>query len=443
MQLIGTVDDPVENEETWSRAVVRGWVLPPDKVSHVNISIEGTIVCTCPLGSELRPDLAEAYSYVPSAENGGFNTVISIGDREGIYEISVSAVGLDGEQCSLGKRRIVNSRTPNGMPSEYAIGLISRCNLSCVMCPAHAEDSKFLTEGLAIDQSLLEASLQGLRDFASSIKFVALCGWGEPLMYPKIFEVIEQVHETSPSAVISITSNGTMFSDVIIQKILSSSLSEICVSLDAGTKMTFDRIRKGANFNRVIEGTRRLVAARTEHNRRLPVVLTNFVLLRSNISELPDYVKTAIMMNVDHINTVHVHGLYESDRQQTLYDLGDASSELPPVLSNYIQQAKALAKSAKVGLFIPPFTPSHPKLNCSFRGRSYPTIDPNGDVYPCCILEALGNEQGSRVKAIGNIRHEKLHQIWNSPRYRAFRRAFYAGELPDPYCAKCPRYYNL
>jgi radical SAM protein with 4Fe4S-binding SPASM domain len=294
-----------------------------------------------------------------------------------------------------------------------------------------------------MDQSLLVASLEALCDFATSTKQVSLTGYGEPLMYPGIFEVIEQVHEVSPEARVSITSNGTMFSDRVIQAILDSSLSDICVSLDAGTKTTYERIRRGADFGRVIEGTRRLVAARTERNRELPFVMTNFVLMRSNIHELPDYVKTAIGAHVDQIGSVNPHGLYDSDRQQILYDLADKSRELPPDLTDYVREAKALAKAARVRILIPPFTPSGPRLNCSFRGRSYPIVDTNGDVYPCCVLQALGNEPRSRLKAMGNIHHERLRQIWNSPSYKAFRKAFYAGELPDPYCARCPHYYNL
>ena len=422
---------------------MRGWVLPPDKVSHVNISVNGTVAGTCLLGSETRLDLAIAYPSVLNSENGGFSTVIPIGDKEGVYEIGVFAVSLDGQEYALGNKRIVNSRETSDLPSRCSICLISRCNLACTMCPAHAESTRFLTEGTTIDQSLLGASLEGLRDFVSSMKWVALCGYGEPFLYSGIFEAIERVHEISPSIVIEITSNGTMFSERMIQKVLDSSLNQIDVSLDAGTKTAYERIRKGANFESVVEGTRRLVEARTQRNRKLPVVTTNFVLMRSNIQELSDYVRTAISMHADHISAVNPHGLYESDRNQVLYDLGDSSRELPSEFIPYVRDAKALARAANVNCFIPSFTPSRPRLDCAQHGRTNPCVDSNGDVYPCCVLEALGNERGSRVKAMGNIRYDTLQQIWNSPRYEAFRKAFYAGEVPDQYCTECPCYYNL
>jgi radical SAM protein with 4Fe4S-binding SPASM domain len=312
------------------------------------------------------------------------------------------------------------------------------------MCPAHADTSNFATEGSEINLGLLEFALSGLKDFSFNIKRIGLTGWGEPFMSPDIFSAVDRCHEVCPNASISVTTNGTLFSDRLIDQILGSRITDIAISLDAGSKGTYERIRKGANFERVVEGIRRLVQLRDRCDRKLPKISTNFVLMRSNIHELPDYVRTAISIGVDRIGTVHAHGVYGSDRKEAVYTLLEEESNLAGEdYMLFIREAQTIARHANVEFYVPPLTPTKPGLNCSFNARRFPIIDPSGDVYPCCILQAFGNEREPSVTSMGNIEHENLPDIWKSVRYSRFREAFWIGDLPDPHCIRCPKYYNL
>jgi radical SAM protein with 4Fe4S-binding SPASM domain len=444
IDVIGSLDEPSENQITWSRISVRGWVIPPKKFERIEVTVDGKNVAQIPIGSEKRQDVSAAYPSIPDAEDAGFATLVQLGRRESVHELVVSTVTAK-ETRELGRRRIVNSRSAITQPPElYSIGLISRCNLSCTFCPAHANTSDFAVEDNAINLSLLEAALSGLRHYSSSIRRVGLTGWGEPFMFSDIFRVADQVHEACPNARISVTTNGTMFSDSVIEQILDSHITDIAVSLDAGKSATFERMRKGADFGHVAARTRRLVTLRNHSGKQLPRISTNFVIMRSNVHELPDYVRVAASIGVDWIGTVHPHGLFESDKAEPIYTLPHTKrTEIVRDYQVFFLAAQDIARQANVPLHIPSLKPTRPTLDCSFQARRFPIIDPSGDVYPCCILQALGKSREASVSAMGRIQNKSLPEIWNSDRYLRFREAFYLGELPDSHCGNCPRYYNM
>jgi radical SAM protein with 4Fe4S-binding SPASM domain len=148
-------------------------------------------------------------------------------------------------------------------------------------------------------------------------------------------------------------------------------------------------------------------------------------------------------MGVDLIGTVHAFGLFDSDRSEAIYTTPARQGKINNDYSNFIKEAQNVAKKGNSKLYLPPLKPSEPRLDCSFSARQLPIIDPSGDVYPCCVLQALGNEKGTSVRPMGNIYLESLPDIWNSSSYSQFREAFYTGHLPSQSCEKCPKYYSL
>jgi len=303
-----------------------------------------------------------------------------------------------------------------------------------------------------MDEALLDAALSGLKYYSSHIKRIGLSDYGEPFLYSDIFQALDRIHQACPKADIAITTNGTLLSNHIIDQILDSSITDICISLDAGTKQKYETIRLGANFEQVIANVRQLVETRNRRSSNLPRISTNFVLLRSNIHELADYVRISINIGVDYISTVNPFGFFDSDKNEALYEIPRPEglfSRFFKTLSrneNYseiIRDCANIASKAKIPFYAPNFIPEKPKLDCLFNGRCYPFIVPSGDVYPCCTLSAMGNEKGTYVEPMGNIRHESFQAIWESERYSKFREAFLNGELPHLACAKCSKYYNL
>lgn len=454
VRLSGYLDEPVENAVCWHRLKVIGWVIPPQKVKYIEISFNNKIIKVDKENTEFRPDVAIAYPSTPNAENSGFYDFINIGDQEGYHELVVRAKTLEGETFEIGRRKILNSRSVISQPPKYYhIGLVTQCNLTCKMCPVHAIDSKVDSSSAKIDLTVLGKALSGLDKYAPYITRIGLTDFGEPFLYPEIFEVIDRIHQICPNSAIHLNTNGTLLSELLIERILNSHLSEIAISLDAGTKKTYERIRIGSDFEKVVGNARKFVEMRRLKGKKYPRIGTNFVLLRSNIHELPEFVRLSKFIGVDHISTVSPMGIFDSDKREVMYSFSSKdkwSSRIRDAigigLKDYegiLEEAKNVAKHLGIPISLPDIAPREQGLDCAEMGSSRPFIVVSGDVYPCCILAAKGSEIDSCIKPMGNIKFNSLPEIWESERYIGFREAFHKGELPDGLCLRCPRFYNI
>ncbi|MHB9108990.1 MAG: 12,18-didecarboxysiroheme deacetylase [Armatimonadota bacterium] len=123
-----------------------------------------------------------------------------------------------------------------------------RCNLRCVHCYAHSRDIDYSGE---LNH---EEGLRLIDDLAQFGAPVLLFSGGEPLMHPRILELIAYAREKGMRAVIS--TNGTLITPELAEKLKAFGLSYVGISLD-GLEETNDRFRgmKGA-FAAALAGVR-------------------------------------------------------------------------------------------------------------------------------------------------------------------------------------------
>lgn len=147
-----------------------------------------------------------------------------------------------------------------------------RCNLKCVHCYAHARDEVFpdelsTTEGKAV--------LDDLAQFGAP---VVLFSGGEPLMRPDLIELADYAVSKGMRAVIS--TNGTLITPSVAQRLKSVGLSYVGISLD-GLQEVNDRFRgvKGA-FRMALDG----IAACREAGIKVGL---RFTMNRLNAKEIP------------------------------------------------------------------------------------------------------------------------------------------------------------
>jgi 12,18-didecarboxysiroheme deacetylase len=146
-----------------------------------------------------------------------------------------------------------------------------RCNLRCVHCYAHSRDLEYSGE---LNH---EEGLRLIDDLAQFGAPVLLFSGGEPLMHPRILELIAYAREKGMRAVIS--TNGTLITPELAEKLKAFGLSYVGISLD-GLEETNDRFRgmKGA-FAAALAGVRNCRAADIKVGLR-------FTMNRKNVHDL-------------------------------------------------------------------------------------------------------------------------------------------------------------
>ncbi len=147
-----------------------------------------------------------------------------------------------------------------------------RCNLRCVHCYAHSRDIAYPGE-LTVDEGL-----RLIDDLAAFGVPVLLFSGGEPLLHPRIYELIGHARARGLRAVLS--TNGTLITPEVAEQLRAFGLSYVGISLD-GLEAINDRFRG-------MPGAFALALAGVRHCRAAGIkVGLRFTMNRRNVQDLP------------------------------------------------------------------------------------------------------------------------------------------------------------
>lgn len=228
----------------------------------------------------------------------------------------------------------------NSTPQLLTIETSSRCNLRCVMCP-HAINA--VDRPKHMDSQLLA----GLERFIRQSGEVQLHGIGEPLASPAFWDSLDFIPEECES---SINTNFTVLDDRRLEKLVTSQLKFINVSLDAARAETYQKIR-GFSFEEVIENIRRFVTERKASGKKFPLLFMNMTLMRSNIEEVLEFINMAVDLGADGIYFWHLNRWPDHEMQRYMVErdgwMFDYKKEglwnFPELSDEYLHKAEALA----------------------------------------------------------------------------------------------------
>jgi MoaA/NifB/PqqE/SkfB family radical SAM enzyme len=130
------------------------------------------------------------------------------------------------------------------LPTALWIEPTNKCNLKCIMCPNSVKENK--QEGF-MDLGLYQKLIDEAKGF---VNWVTLCMSGEPLLHPDFPAMVRYAKENGIKTYVS--TNGTVLNGDMTREILGVDLDWISFSFDGCTKETYERIRKGADFEKTI-----------------------------------------------------------------------------------------------------------------------------------------------------------------------------------------------
>ncbi|MBT9502297.1 MAG: radical SAM protein [Burkholderiaceae bacterium] len=155
----------------------------------------------------------------------------------------------------------------------------TRCNYSCGFCAGrHLPQGDLAAEHLA-------RLLEGI----TGLEHVELQGEGEPLLHEGFFELIGLLRQRFPKVGISTITNGSLFTDANIERLLDHGLTRINVSMETADAERFRAIR-GGKFERVERGIAAFMQRREARGLRLPAVGLAVTVLRDTATDAVDTV---------------------------------------------------------------------------------------------------------------------------------------------------------
>jgi len=302
------------------------------------------------------------------------------------------------------------------LPTFIQIEPTTKCNFNCIMCTRKTLNQKRLNKDLT-----LEEFKEILRQIPT-VRKIKLQGLGEPLMNPYLHEIVAYGRELGIS--FTTTVNGSLLSGRNLEMILQF-FDEVVISLDTTDRERYSMIRGHKMYDDIIKNIKECVKRKRETMRRINIGI-NSVISHLNYDEIPKLVELSKSLGVDYISIVEVENWKIPTEKGYVYEASfiNKAREVKQKIHEYVEMCR------KEGFTIYFSSSEKRKLKCRWPFDScFITVD--GYVTPCCIRmdpEAIN---------FGNIFEKPFKKIWNSEKYRMFRRSMIRN-LPNPCCDNCP-----
>ncbi len=184
---------------------------------------------------------------------------------------------------------------PRIYPHRMYIESTNVCNLRCIMCPTGRHEIE-RRKGY-MDFGLFTRIVD---EMAPHVEATTLHIWGEPLLHPRLTDMIAYCREHHLRCEIS--SNATLLSEDKALGILDAGLDVIYLCLDGVTKETYEAVRRRANFDETQANVRRFLELRNRNGLTRPQVNLQIIQMGKTIPEVTDFVDTWTVDGVDRIN---------------------------------------------------------------------------------------------------------------------------------------------
>lgn len=300
--------------------------------------------------------------------------------------------------------------TSMGSPSEISIETTTICNLRCKGCPtglgqlnrAPAHISKELF-GYLVSKNM------------SNFKYLDIIYpfiFGEPLLNRDIFDYIQQLKKaSSPYTRIELHTNGNIKNPKEISyKLLGSGIDIVNISLDGTSSDTYENFRKGADFELVNNFIKNLTSAKKELGVLRPEIVVQMIVTKYSENQVEEFRGLKEKLGADRIT--YKEYFYEFTKLSDEEGRSLAPSRKEHRLDEE-EKKKIIEKKKKL---------------CGWAYRAISIMN-NGEVTPCCI------DFNTTLLNGLNIKGSTIKEIWNSKRYRKFRKDMLKGKIP--LCNKC------
>ena len=290
---------------------------------------------------------------------------------------------------SVGARTLYPARPPC-YPTTLMIEPTTACQLKCPLCPV----------GMGIlERSTGHMQFETFRkiidEMGRYIYSVNLNGSGEPLLNRELVPMIEYAKQKK--LYIDVYTNLQLNNKQMLTSLVTSGLDRILFSMEGTTKEIYESYRIRGKFERIVENIHFLVDEKKRTGSSISLDL-QFVVMRGNEHQLNEIAAFAESLGVDNLFVKSLFLFLEKDNDKR------ANQYIPKNkrLTMYAQDMEGIHWKGE-------------KMKACKELWLSSVILRDGSVSPCCF------DYNGKV-IFGNIHEKPFKAIWNSKRYKAFRR---------------------
>ncbi|MFX1256858.1 MAG: radical SAM/SPASM domain-containing protein [Promethearchaeota archaeon] len=269
-----------------------------------------------------------------------------------------------------------------GFPKTIIIENTNHCNSKCDFCPHSTMKRKKGVMNLDLFKKIIDECAE------NNVSTVSLSGFGEPLI-DKIIFVKTKYAKQKGIPLVRFVTNGSLLTPEASKKLIDAGLDEISISLEGFEKETYEKYRKGLNFDTIMYNLKSLKQLRRDKKK-------------------PKIILTTIDMEEDGGN-IKKHKKIFKDIYDIIFikKLADWAGQKSEYAQDFVSR----------------------KIPCNYLWTHF-NIAWNGDVCLCCR-----DSCECRV-ILGNVKQNSIKEIWHGSKYEKYRKAQFEGRDIFP-CNEC------
>ena len=307
-------------------------------------------------------------------------------------------------------------------PKYIEIEVTTRCNLKCRICEHSYWDEP------AIDMTFEQ--FKSIVDQFPDLVWIGLTGIGESFLNKDFLKMLEYIKKKN--VFIELYDSFFYLDKDMIKKLVDLGVDRIIASVDAATKETYEKIRKGSNYEKVWNNIVTFDRYKKEiHSGHYPELCFHYIVTKENVNEVIPY----------------LHKLRDLDLDVSFVQFGRMLHSYPEIKNMFIEVPEEVqrkirdeAKNLKINLsWNANIILKRPPLNYCTE-IFMPFIFVNGDVITCCAMNEANRREWQHSVSLGNILKTPFKDIWNNEKYKNIRKILYEAKKFPEECQDCPLY---
>lgn len=289
------------------------------------------------------------------------------------------------------------------MPINISVEPTTSCNLRCPECPSGLR--AFSRPTGMMEPAFFKSLVNDLRPGLASINFYFQ---GEPFLNTDLHEMIGFAAQRGIYTATS--TNAHYLNPENAEKTVRSGLHRLIISIDGTSQETYQQYRIGGKLEKVIQGTKEILAARKRLKSRTPHVIFQFLVVKPNEHQTDDVLRLAKDLGVDEVRF----------KTAQVYDFENGNPLIP---DNEIYSRYRKGLDGKWRL-------KNKMENHCWRMWQGCVVTWDGKVVPCCFDKDAHH-------TLGEVNQNDFKLVWKSKAYDHFRRSVLTNRQEIDICKNC------
>ncbi len=258
--------------------------------------------------------------------------------------------------------------------SVLQIEVTSRCPMHCSFCP-----NKSLGRQWVFGDLSFEDYRDHIAPHLARFDLAYLQGWGEPLLHPHIWEMVQLAQ--AQRCRVGFTTCGNKLDEETCVRLLDEKIDLLSISFAGATRETHEALRVGSSFDKLCANVTRLTQMRTARKNKLRLEL-HFLMMRANLHELPAFVQLAKSLGADEVVATNV--AYTPTREIEATRVFANTPDLAH--QDWVAEANDQAQRVKLKFNAYPLKLDPNVLECDAKPTTTAFVNHRGEVAPCVYL---------------------------------------------------------